>query len=124
MQKRTKTWWESKTARKYFFYFYLSLVLFTTLLPSKELKQSFTDGFIFNGADKIVHVLLFFFLAFFYDGAFEQKISSKTIVLIIIGLCIEVLQEKLNWGRSFEWNDLLADVLGALSYFFIKKIKA
>ncbi len=75
----------------------------------------------FNMADKIVHVLLYFFLTFVWLLAYPALLRTKwTYITIIIawGILIEFLQAFVVSGRSGDVNDALANSLGSILGLF------
>lgn len=100
----------------------LAVILALTLSPAPEKAVHVP---LFPGADKIVHFLMFGFLCWII--LFEADNSSHkrthrliltaivTIVVSLIGLAIEFLQEAMNCGRSYDFNDFIADTAGAFT---------
>ncbi len=86
----------------------------------------------FNMADKIVHLLLYFFLTYFWLLAYPSLWKIKwTYMAIIIawGILIEFLQAFLIIGRSGDVFDALANSIGCVlgmlfSAVFLIKSKA
>jgi len=71
----------------------------------------------FNMADKIVHVLLYFFLTFIWLRAYPLFLKIKWTYLSIIiawGILIEFLQAFVVTGRSGDFFDALANSLGSI----------
>lgn len=95
------------------------VILWLTLAP-KPLGDNPPE--LFPGADKIAHGLMFGFLSLMISLDYERKHRWKPIsiwLLLLIGtLClsfgalIEVLQLSMGLGRSFEWEDIIADLTG------------
>ncbi|TDM00531.1 MAG: hypothetical protein C4K58_04830 [Flavobacteriaceae bacterium] len=107
-----------KTPKKTFFW---GLFLFETYLFLKPFKKSSFKVPI-EHFDKAVHFGLFFVLTFVFLKAFEN--SSKAVVAVVFilyGFLIEVLQNILPFGRSFELLDLGLDTLGILTAVLIFK---
>lgn len=78
--------------------------------------------------DKIEHFGAWFVWYWIYNKTYLKSISDfkkyfTAIKFIIFGSCfgiiIEILQWKLQWGRSAEWQDWLADSLGLLAAVLI-----
>lgn len=78
---------------------------------------------LFEGADKVVHFMMFFAMAFAYH--FDFRRGKKTVdearlmgwifvSLSAFGGLIELAQWKMRMGRSGDWYDLLADIAGAV----------
>lgn len=78
---------------------------------------------LFEGADKVVHFMMFFAMAFAYHFDFrrgkksvdEARLMGWIFVSIsAFGGLIELAQWKMRMGRSGDWYDLLADIAGAV----------
>lgn len=78
---------------------------------------------LFEGADKVVHFMMFFAMAFAYHFDFrrgkkpvdEARLMGWIFVsLSASGGLIELAQWKMRMGRSGDWYDLLADIAGAV----------
>lgn len=78
---------------------------------------------LFEGADKVVHFMMFFAMAFAYHFDFrrskkpvdEARLMGWIFVsLSAFGGLIELAQWKMRMGRSGDWYDLLADIVGAV----------
>lgn len=76
-------------------------------------------------ADKLVHFTFYFlFVYFWYQSISYQIINKKllykiTFFSIIFSIVIEIGQETLTQNRHFDWFDIVANSLGALSTVFI-----
>lgn len=78
---------------------------------------------LFEGADKVVHFMMFFAMAFAYHFDFrrgkkpvdEARLMGWIFVsLSAFGGLIDLAQWKMRMGRSGDWYDLLADIAGAV----------
>ena len=78
---------------------------------------------LFEGADKVVHFMMFFAMAFAYHFDFrrgkkpvdEARLMGWIFVsLSAFGGLIELAEWKMRMGRSGDWYDLLADIAGAV----------
>ncbi len=78
---------------------------------------------LFEGADKVVHFMMFFAMAFAYHFDFRRgkKLVDEArlmgwifVSLSAFGGLIELAQWKMRMGRSGDWYDLLADIAGAV----------
>ena len=78
---------------------------------------------LFEGADKVVHFMMFFAMAFAYHFDFrrgkkpvdEARLMGWIFVsLSAFGGLIELAQWKMRMGRRGDWYDLLADIAGAV----------
>ncbi len=74
--------------------------------------------------DKIVHIIFFMALTFFYSLTFKKPIKIF-LFFCIYGAIIEVIQYFMPW-RSFELYDIVADIFGSTIgmalYFPAKKL--
>lgn len=78
---------------------------------------------LFEGADKVVHFMMFFAMTFANHFDFrrgkkpvdEARLMGWIFVsLSAFGGLIELAQWKMRMGRSGDWYDLLADIAGAV----------
>lgn len=73
-----------------------------------------------EGKDKVVHFAFYFMFVFLWSKAFNYK---KTVIILCIaigyGIIIEVLQHVATTTRQFDYFDIIANVLGALTGFFV-----
>ena len=78
---------------------------------------------LFEGADKVVHFMMFIAMAYAYHFDFrrgkkpvdEARLMGWIFVsLSAFGGLIELAQWKMRMGRSGDWYDLLADIAGAV----------
>jgi len=80
--------------------------------PAIEIKTVF-------GIDKIIHLLIFFFVASWSCLVFSGKrIRQFGVFLITYGFCLELAQMMFVTGRYFEWMDWVFDVAGILLGLF------
>lgn len=95
-------------------------VLYLTLAPRPFGSMRIP---LFEGADKVVHFMMFFAMAFAYHFDFrrgkkpvdEARLMGWIFVsLSAFGGLIELAQWKMRMGRSGDWYDLLADIAGAV----------
>lgn len=69
---------------------------------------------MFSGLDKLIHLSIFAFLGFTLFMSFKNlKLLVFLIIIFIYGLGTEILQKEMRLGRSFEFLDILADLIGA-----------
>lgn len=98
----------------------LLVILWLTLAP-KPLGNETPK--LFPGADKVVHGLMFGFLAAVMLLDWQrihrwQKVSWGQVTLYatftsFIGIAIEFTQEFMGLGRGFEGADIVADIIGS-----------
>lgn len=132
MQKNIKICWDKyKSKIKYLFFVYF--IILTWLLLRKSGGENYVEVFginlktIYN--DKIAHTSAFLLLTILGFLSYINVSPIKLIFFITLyGVLIEVLQEFMHFGRTFEFFDILADFTGSVlgvvvSGFFIKKVK-
>ncbi|MDR1706976.1 VanZ family protein [Dysgonomonas sp.] len=93
------------------------------LIPTNDIPDIELDFFI--PTDKIVHFVMYFGLSvvasfnYIYDRKGKiiilKLVAFAILVPIVYGGLIEILQAEYFSGRSGDWYDFLADVLGSLS---------
>lgn len=97
----------------------VALILWLTLAPRPVGEM---DVPLFPGADKLVHAVMFGFLAWmlYIDlGKTRRSVPSATDTFLcaaasaIFGATTELLQNIMEAGRSMEGADWVADTLGA-----------
>jgi len=111
-----------KTALKYYWPAIL-WALFIFIMCTIKLGKIGESPLFFPGFDKLVHCGFFFVMVVFYcTGLIRQQshlmisytsIIIITLVAIIYGGSIELLQRYIFTWRDGEWNDLFADTVGA-----------
>jgi len=105
-------------------------ILYLTLKPKSGDDSLFPAWLIGLHPDKIAHFGFWGLWYVIYHVTYLKHFPTSThtvvknkrqllfiVVAIIIGATIELLQLSLNWGRSAEWLDLLADSSGVFSAF-------
>ena len=92
---------------------YLLFILALSLLPPQDLPEIQ----LFNGADKVVHFMMY--LIFSVLGCWALKAEENrtgiwlTIPLAIgWGILMELIQLEMRAGRSFSWYDIQANTAG------------
>lgn len=79
--------------------------------------------FMFSGIDKIIHVSIFVWLGFALKAAFPKiTLSIFFYITMIYAVLTEILQEEMNVGRSMELWDLIADLFGVMSGYFLYQL--
>ena len=87
------------------------------VLPGSALPREHWFDKIY--VDKWVHVLFFAILLFLWRSAIQQGSRIHSYILLLLaflyGLTVEFVQE--NWvpNRSFDWFDVLADIIGSVA---------
>lgn len=81
--------------------------------------------FMFEGIDKVLHLSIFTFLGFTFMATFPKiKFFYFIQIMMLYGMLTEILQDEMHWGRSLEFLDLIADMVGVLiGYFIFKKFE-
>lgn len=102
--------------------------LFILIICAVPFGSLGTSPLFFPGFDKLVHCGLFFVLSVLYCYGSIRKWQTRsirieiamknTVVLISYGALIEALQSTVFTWRSGDWNDLLADTIGACMGIF------
>lgn len=111
-------------------------VLYTLLILVLSLAQlgEISVG-EYHPTDKIMHVSAYFGLAFiwfFYlffkkpeDYRFKKAFITISLIIVLFGIFIEVLQGALTSYREPDWADILANTIGVVIalvvFVFIKK---
>ena len=91
--------------------------MYILLRPTSDLPQNFPS---FEGMDKVVHFLIFALLAYLYKKAFPNHSIVKELLLLAgYALLTEIMQEKMQMGRTGDPLDMLADVLGIFAGVFV-----
>lgn len=107
-----------------------AFVLYVLLSPDSAIPNSWLGLFNFKNGDKVMHVLLFMFLAFAYlydytkfKNPHHNKVDKElafTVLAASLGLLTEAGQLAMGLGREFDQFDIVADVVGAfLAFAFV-----
>ena len=102
------------------FFASLFVVLYLSIVPSFEIPNFASLSFLL---DKLVHALIYFYLA--YTGLLCRFNISRTMIIVLIfifGLIIEIIHYYHPY-RFFEYLDLLANLIGVTIALLIFKIK-
>ncbi|WP_353078293.1 VanZ family protein [Flavobacterium sp.] len=79
----------------------------------------------FENIDKIIHFVFYFVFVFLWIMSLKHiSLRYFLIVLFIallLGISIEFLQEKYTKNRAFDWYDIVANALGAITSFILVK---
>ncbi len=91
----------------------LIIVLVVTLMPGNGKIAG-------NILDKIVHFLIFFFLAINITYSFQKspKLYFYLFLAVILGGLTEYLQQFVP-GRNMDWVDGIADTLGVILAYLV-----
>jgi VanZ family protein len=103
------------------------VVAFLCLYPFQSQKESTIPHF-----DKVIHVTLFLVLSYFWMRGLSaqnqfKKVQAKAVLITVIatityGVLIEVLQEVMHLGRSFDALDIVADSVGVMFGFGVFRV--
>jgi len=109
---------------------WVGIIVYMSLLPSDELPID-----VLVVSDKIIHASIYFGLTFLFLSAFIFNYNSFSndvlkrsfwmsfSISLIIGIMIEIAQEKMNIGRSGDWKDVIANITGSvIVYPFMKRV--
>ena len=101
----------------------LMAILWLTLAP-KPLGENPPP--LFPGVDKLAHALMFGFFGVIMDLDWQRKHSWLSIRMPMVlgfatlsgllGIGIEFAQANMNLGRGFEYEDMIADIVGAYGF--------
>jgi VanZ family protein len=93
-------------------YIYFFILTWLLLKPARENESLKLFSSVYN--DKVVHTIAFFGLSLL--GISVQKKNPILLVAIftLYGILIELLQDYMKMGRTFEYMDILADFVGCL----------
>lgn len=99
---------------------YLGIIALLSLLPPNDLPQIQ----LFEGVDKIIHILMYAGLAWLVCWmVYAEKKQTRYYLTVLLsiswGIVMELCQLKMPHGRSFELNDILSNCLGTLFGIFI-----
>ncbi len=110
-------------------FIYLGIVALLSLLPTSNLPNI---PFI-TGQDKIVHISMYFGLAFLACWSVDlngKRMPSTIIMLAGVfawGVLMEILQYLMGIGRGMEYLDMLANLVGAtaglLLYLYMNRLR-
>ena len=117
-----------KTFKVWILFAAVWLLIVTTLhcVPGSKLpKIGWPDKILL---DKWIHFFLFLLLVFLWCRVFLNKISKAgarkifltiTILSIIYGVGMEIIQHYFIPLRSFDYGDIIADCMGSMAGYFI-----
>jgi len=92
---------------------YVGCIMLLSLLP----PQDFPKIPLFDGADKVVHIIMYFIFSMLSSWALKTELYRSRILFIIPstigwGILMEIFQLEMHIGRSFSWYDALANTAG------------
>ncbi|WP_353148924.1 VanZ family protein [Flavobacterium sp.] len=75
--------------------------------------------------DKIIHFVFYFVLVFLWIKGMKRTSMYRFLIVVVLaiflGIGIEFLQKYCTPKRTFDWYDIVANSLGAISSFFLVK---
>ncbi len=117
------------STKKYLFFipvfFWAGIIIYMSLLPSNEIPKSIQ--FL---SDKFIHASIYFGLTILLSIAFtyckctssiKQNYFISVVVAFILGVCLEVLQDKMSIGRTGDWKDVVANSFGIVIVYPLLK---
>jgi len=122
-----------KISKSYFVFGLAWLIMVTVLLciPGTELPKLNWSNKIW--LDKWVHIFLFLVLVWFWCRAYRRIEVFKakkifitiTVLSIVYGIIMEIIQHYFIPFRSFDLGDMIADSIGAIAGYFLsaKRVK-
>jgi VanZ family protein len=96
--------------------FYVGCIVALSLLPNND----FPRIELFEGADKVVHFLMYFIFSLLFCWTTKTESNYSRLFFIIPvtigwGIFMEFMQLSMHQGRSFSVFDILANSLGVIS---------
>ena len=101
------------------------LICYFSLMPGNELP-----GFLLNATDVLLHFIIYLLLATLFVAG-KNRFSLKAVSgrfmfwiiagIFVMGVGIEIVQEKYIDGRHFEWGDILFNTLGSSAILLINR---
>ena len=97
-----------------------SIIIFLLCMPGSQVPKTAGSFKFPPGTDMAVHVVLFAVLHVLWARSFERGfISSKYSIriggfIVAFGIVMEFIQYFFVPNRSFEWEDIVADILGVV----------
>ena len=100
------------------------IIIILCFIPGDELPQ---PDLAVPYLDKIIHFSFYFALSFIIQHEIKNKIKLRNhlfifIYAMVLGGCIELIQENLIVERGGDFLDLIADLLGAIIAFVVFKL--
>ena len=114
---------------QYFWKYKLSILWTLTLLTLTFIpKQDVPDfRYTFKHIDKVVHFTFYFILIILFLFESNDSKGYRLAVIgflccILLGISTEYGQYYMKLGRSFEWTDMVANMLGCISGLVLFKV--
>ncbi len=94
------------------FYAFLAFSTFTLLKDGNDIRfLKDWDWMNFPWADKLAHIFIFSVLMFLRELSHSDWVKNS-IILLLYGILIEILQGSCTLTRTFDVWDIVADALG------------
>lgn len=95
---------------------YVLCIVALSLLPPQDLPKIP----LFRGADKVIHIIMYFIFSILFCWAIKTEINYNRLILVVSitigwGIFMEYMQLKMHMGRSFSGSDILANSFGVVS---------
>ncbi|MDA3814264.1 MAG: VanZ family protein [Candidatus Cloacimonetes bacterium] len=104
--------------------FYIWTGILFTLTSIPKLQSPINDSL---NVDKLAHFMVYMIFAYLFMKMFDEKQFIKKLKLLSVLAVIIPIFDELHQipipGRSFSYNDILADFLGFLAVIIYFKIK-
>jgi len=109
---------------------YAIFLLVVSLLPGQNMP-AIPDWFALFSPDKVAHfgaygVFALLLSVLIFDHSVKRAISRAILIAAAYGVGMEMLQAVSGTGRSFDYVDMVANLLGAmlggLAFWLLKKI--
>jgi len=75
------------------------------------------------GLDKVVHFVIFSALGFYGVKSYREKIYHTLVLLAAYALVIEYTQGHFLPGRTLDWYDALAGIVGLVTVYLHQRAK-
>lgn len=101
-----------------------STIIFLLCMPGSKVPKNAGSFKFPPGTDMAVHVVLFAVLQILWVRSVQQEYAPSARIafyIIAFGIIMEFIQHFFVPNRSFEWEDIVADIAGVLiGNFFLK----
>ncbi len=94
---------------QFLFFAALIVVVAATVMPSEAIPVSGTWD------DKVLHFIAYFGLGLLGGTGWPERRHALLISMPLFGMSLEFAQGVMEFGRSFEWYDGLANACGAFA---------
>jgi hypothetical protein len=97
-------------------FLWTGLIATSCLLPASVFREFTFDALL--GLDKLIHFTLYIGLILLWTLSSEHLSNKNVYLLLVIAICygilIEVLQASMALGRSYQWDDIIANTIGCI----------